>query len=88
MVDAQSIAEFAVFTIGSVITRIKIKAIAFLITQKVSVFIKVGVDIIKTVVVLVGSVPVESSIQTDAEIVSLVIKLLGIVRSEVTEARL
>ena len=88
IVDAQAITKLAVFTIRSIVAHIEIEAITRLLTQKISVFIKVGVNIIETVVVIVGSILVESAIQTDSEIVSLVVKLLGVVRSKMAEAGL
>ena len=88
IVDTQTIAKLPIFVVRTVVARIEIKSITILLTQKISVFIQVGVNVIETVVVIVGSILVEPAIQTDAEVMPLVVKLLGVVCSEMAEARL
>ena len=88
IIDTQAIAKLAVFTVRPVVARIEIKAETILIAQQVSVFIKIGVNVIETVVVIVGSVSVEPAIQADAEVVTVVVKLLGVVCSKMAETRL
>ena len=87
MVGAKSVTEFAVFAVRPIVARIEASVKVIGARKHVTVLIKVGVHFVEAVIPLLAAIVGEPCVQSDTQVMSFIVKLFRVIRSQIAKNR-